>query len=61
MRASTPAHWQKFWEEADGLDLDDVYGTDGRMVREITGIFDPSDGGLTGNHKQDGNDHPEQE
>jgi len=40
VRESTPAHWQKFWEEADNLDLDDVYGTDGRMVREITGIFD---------------------
>lgn len=40
MRASTPEHWQKFWEEADGLELDDVYGTDGRMVREITGLGD---------------------
>lgn len=38
MRASTPDHWQKFWEEADTLDLDDVYGTDGRLVREITGL-----------------------
>jgi SAM-dependent methyltransferase len=49
VRESTPAHWQKFWEEADGLDLEDVYGTDGRMVREITGIF-ATDGGsdLTG-------------
>ena len=28
MRESTPAHWQKFWEEADTLELDDVYGTD---------------------------------
>jgi SAM-dependent methyltransferase len=43
LRESTPAHWQKFWEEADGLDLDDVYGTDGRMVREITGIFSSTD------------------
>ncbi len=49
MRESTPAHWQKFWEEADNLDLDDVYGTDGRMVREITGIFDLATGdGLAG-------------
>ena len=39
MRASTPDHWQKFWEEADTLELDDVYGTDGRMVREITGLL----------------------
>jgi len=44
VRVSTPAHWQKFWEEADALDLDDVYGTDGRMVREITGIFGLTDG-----------------
>jgi SAM-dependent methyltransferase len=43
VRESTPAHWQRFWEEADELDLDDVYGTDGRMVREITGIFDLAD------------------
>ncbi len=40
MRTSTPEHWQKFWEEADTLDLDDVYGTDGRLVREITGLGD---------------------
>ena len=40
MRTSTPEHWQRFWEEADGLDLDDVYGTDGRLVREITGLGD---------------------
>jgi SAM-dependent methyltransferase len=41
VRASTPEHWQRFWEEADTLDLDDVYGTDGRMVREITRLLDP--------------------
>lgn len=40
MRTSTPEHWQRFWEQADGLDLDDVYGTDGRLVREITGLGD---------------------
>lgn len=40
MRASTPEHWQRFWEQADDLELDDVYGTDGRMVREITGLGD---------------------
>jgi SAM-dependent methyltransferase len=39
VRESTPDHWQKFWEEADTLELDDVYGTDGRMVREISGLF----------------------
>jgi SAM-dependent methyltransferase len=48
VRESTPQHWQDFWEEADNLDLDDVYGTDGRMVREITGIFDLAGGGLAG-------------
>lgn len=39
MRESTPEHWQKFWEEADALELDDVYGTDGRLVREITNLL----------------------
>jgi len=39
VRVSTPEHWQKFWEEADTLELDDVYGTDGRLVREITGLL----------------------
>jgi ubiquinone/menaquinone biosynthesis C-methylase UbiE len=41
VRASTPEHWQRFWEEADTLDLDDVYGTDGRMVREVCLALDP--------------------
>lgn len=40
MRASTPEHWQRFWEEADHLELDEVYGTDGRMVREIVALGD---------------------
>ena len=42
MRASTPGHWQRFWEEADHLQLDEVYGTDGRMVREVMGLGDPA-------------------
>ena len=42
MRASTPGHWQRFWEQADGLELDDVYGTDGRMVREVLLLGDPA-------------------
>ena len=42
MRESTPAHWQRFWEEADTLELDDVYGTDGRMVREVMRLGDPA-------------------
>ncbi len=41
MRASTPEHWQRFWAEADALELDEVYGTDGRMVREIAALCDP--------------------
>ena len=48
MRVSTPGHWQRFWEQADRLELDDVYGTDGRMVREITGIFAGDAQGLRG-------------
>ena len=48
MRSSTPGHWQRFWEQADRLELDDVYGTDGRMVREITGIYDGDPAGLRG-------------
>jgi len=42
VRASTPGHWQRFWEEADHLQLDDVYGTDGRMVREVMLLGDPA-------------------
>jgi SAM-dependent methyltransferase len=45
VRESTPGHWQKFWEEADTLELDDVYGTDGRLVREITGLLGDDLGG----------------
>lgn len=42
MRASTPQHWQRFWEQADHLELDEVYGTDGRMVREVMLLGDPA-------------------
>ncbi len=42
MRESTPEHWQRFWEEAGELDLTDVYGTDGRLVREIMALGDPT-------------------
>jgi len=42
VRASTPEHWQRFWEQADHLELDDVYGTDGRMVREVMLLGDPA-------------------
>lgn len=42
MRSSTPRHWQRFWEQADHLELEDVYGTDGRMVREVVRLGDPA-------------------
>ena len=40
MRASTPRHWQEFWEEAERHGLDDVYDNDGRLVREIAALGD---------------------
>jgi len=40
VKESRPEHWQRFWEEARDLDLDDVYGTDGRMVREVVALGD---------------------
>jgi SAM-dependent methyltransferase len=40
VRASTPEHWQSFWEQAADLELADVYGTDGRLVREISALGD---------------------
>ncbi len=40
MRESRPEHWQRFWTEANRIELDEVYGTDGRMVREIVAIGD---------------------
>jgi len=35
VRTSTKRHWQDFWEQADDLSLDDVYGTDDRIVAEL--------------------------
>jgi SAM-dependent methyltransferase len=40
VRSSRPEHWQRFWTEADHVDLDEVYGTDGRMVRELLALGD---------------------
>jgi SAM-dependent methyltransferase len=40
VRASTPQHWQAFWETAGRHGLDDVYDTDGRLVREIAALGD---------------------
>jgi ubiquinone/menaquinone biosynthesis C-methylase UbiE len=43
LRTSTKKHWQDFWEEADSLSLEDVYGNDGRIVRELFALGDPTD------------------
>jgi SAM-dependent methyltransferase len=40
VRSSTQAHWQRFWEQAEQISLEDVYSTDGRLVREITALGD---------------------
>lgn len=40
MRTSTKRHWQDFWEQADRLTLDDVYGTDDRVVDELLAAGD---------------------
>ncbi len=42
MRESRRDHWEAFWSEADRLSLDDVYGNDGRILREIFGVVDPT-------------------
>jgi SAM-dependent methyltransferase len=42
VKESRPDHWQRFWAEAQDLDLADVYGTDGRMVREVLALGDPT-------------------
>ncbi len=42
MRQSTRGHWQRFWEQAGALSLDDVYDNDGRVVREIFARGDPA-------------------
>jgi ubiquinone/menaquinone biosynthesis C-methylase UbiE len=42
VRESTQRHWQDFWEQADALELSEVYGTDGRLVREIMALGDPA-------------------
>jgi len=41
-RAATRGHWQRFWEQAAALTLDDVYGNDGRIVRELFALGDPA-------------------
>jgi len=42
LRISTKRHWQDFWDEADALSLEDVYGNDGRIVRELFALGDPA-------------------
>ncbi len=41
MRESRKEHWKDFWTEADSLSLDEVYGNDGRILREIFAAMDP--------------------
>lgn len=42
MRESRKEHWQTFWSQTDQLSLDDVYGNDGRILREIfAAVQDP--------------------
>jgi hypothetical protein len=48
VRASTPQHWQDFWEEAERHGLEDVYDNDGRLVREIAALFGGGTPDLTG-------------
>ena len=43
MRESRKEHWRAFWTEAGALSLDDVYGNDGRIVREVFAAMDPQD------------------
>jgi SAM-dependent methyltransferase len=41
MRQSRKEHWERFWTEAGELSLADVYGNDGRILREIFGVVNP--------------------
>jgi ubiquinone/menaquinone biosynthesis C-methylase UbiE len=42
MRESRKEHWRTFWAQTDQLSLDDVYGNDGRILREIfAAVQDP--------------------
>jgi SAM-dependent methyltransferase len=38
LKSSTKKHWQDFWDVADRISLEDVYGNDGRIVREISAL-----------------------
>jgi SAM-dependent methyltransferase len=38
VKSSTKKHWQDFWDVADRISLEDVYGNDGRIVREISAL-----------------------
>jgi SAM-dependent methyltransferase len=42
MRESRKEHWERFWTEAGDLSLEDVYGNDGRILREIFAVGPPS-------------------
>jgi ubiquinone/menaquinone biosynthesis C-methylase UbiE len=38
-RTSEKHHWERFWEESE--QIDDVYDTDGRVVRALVEVLDP--------------------
>jgi SAM-dependent methyltransferase len=40
VKTSTKRHWQNFWDEAERLSVDDVYGNDGRIERELFALGD---------------------
>lgn len=41
MRESRKEHWEAFWSETGRLSVEDVYGNDGRILREIFAAADP--------------------
>ena len=42
MRESRKEHWRNFWTEAESLSLNEVYGNDGRILREIFSTMNPA-------------------
>ena len=41
MRESRKEHWEAFWTQSTAMSLDDVYGNDGRILRELFAACDP--------------------
>jgi len=42
MRESRKEHWEAFWTQTSQLSVDDIYGNDGRILREIFAALDPA-------------------